>query len=90
MASQRVVLTDHAKRQAQRRGLAEQVVIQVASAPEQVLAVCAGREVRQSRVPVGPGGKTHLVRVIADVVGQDIRVVPVYRTSKVVKYWRAP
>ena len=90
MASQRVILTDHARRQAQRRGVTEQVVIQVASAPEQVLAVHPGREVRQSRVSVGPRGQTHLVRVIADVVGQDIRVVTVYRTSKVVKYWRAP
>ncbi len=35
-------------------------------------------------------GRTYLVRVIADLAGQDIQVVTVYRTSKVSKYWRTP
>lgn len=65
-------------------------MIQVASGPEQALAVRPGREIRQSRVTMGPDGLAYLVRVIVDHVGQDIQVVTVYRTSRVAKYWRGP
>ena len=61
----------------------------VAVTPEQVIAVRAAREVRQSRVTLADG-RRHLVRVVADTGGDDIRIVTVYRTSKVAKYWRAP
>jgi hypothetical protein len=87
MPAQHVVLTEHARRQALRRGLVDELVIQVASRPEQILPSGRGREVRQSRVSMG---RTYLVRVIADLAGQDIQVVTVYRTSKVSKYWRTP
>jgi hypothetical protein len=46
------------------------------------------REVRQSRVTL-PDGKIRLLRVVVDVVRDDMKVVTVYRTSKLAKYWRA-
>jgi hypothetical protein len=87
--AQRVLLSEHARRQAARRSIPESTVMDIAVAPEQVIAVRVGREVRQSRVTL-PDGRSHLVRIVADTVGHDIRVVTVYRTSKVAKYWRAP
>ena len=84
--SQRVELTDHARRQAARRGISELAVLGVACAPEQIVQVRPGREVRQSRI-IDEKGAPCLIRVVTDRMGQDIRVVTVYRTSKVGKYW---
>ena len=82
------VLSDHVCRQAARRGIEETIVRAVAEAPEQVLPVRSGREVRQSRVPFPPDGRLYLVRVFVDVSSGLETVVTVYRTSKIDKYWR--
>jgi hypothetical protein len=83
-----VVLSDHLRRQTARRGIDEAIVRTVAEAPEQVLQVREGREVRQSRVPFPPTGTVYLVRVFVDLLPGLETVVTVYRTSKVEKYWR--
>jgi hypothetical protein len=55
---------------------------------ERTLAIRPGREVRQNRVTL-PDGKSRLLRVVVDVVGDDMKVVAVYRASRLAKYWRA-
>ena len=59
-------LTDHALREAARRGIGEEIVRNVAQSPEQVLPVRPGREVRQARIFFPPEG-VYLVRVFVDV-----------------------
>jgi hypothetical protein len=66
----------------------EETIVRVATQPEQTGAVRPGREVRQSRFPFPPEGKTYLVRVIVDLDDAEDVVVTVYRTSKIAKYWR--
>ncbi len=83
------ILSDHVRRQASRRGIDESTVHAVAGAPEQVVPVRVGREVRQSRVPFPPAGTLYLVRVFVDLSPGVETVVTVYRTSKIAKYWRA-
>lgn len=83
-----VVLSDHARAEAQRRAIGESMALQVAIAPEQFIAVRAGREIRQSRVFDPASGKLYLVRTIVDLGVDADTVVTVYRTSKVRKYWR--
>ena len=85
---QRVVLTDHAKAEAGRRGISEARVLEVATTPEQRIEVSAQREIRQSRVMDPASGKLHLIRVVVDRGDDGDTVVTVYRTSKVRKYWR--
>jgi hypothetical protein len=85
-----LVLTDHARFEAARRGIDEATVLSVAQAPEQVVPVRPGREVRQSRVRFPSSGGLYLVRVFVDVGPQAEIVVTVYRTSKIDKYWRTP
>ncbi len=80
------VLTAHARFEAERRGISEEVLRQVLTAPEQRIYVRAGREVLQSRFPFQ--GKTYLVRVFVDVDRLPAEVVTAYRTSKIEKYWR--
>ena len=87
MSRRQPTLSDHARRQAARRGIAESIVLDVAADPEQTLVVRAGREVRQSRVLLADGG-SRLVRVVVDVVGDDTKVVTVYRTDQVARYCR--
>ena len=82
-----IVLSDHAREQATRRGLSEDIVLAVARKPEQRLDVRSTREIRQSRVELPPEGIVYLVRVVVDVAPTAETVVTVYRTSKVDKYW---
>ncbi|MFN2398562.1 MAG: DUF4258 domain-containing protein [Gemmatimonadaceae bacterium] len=86
--SRKLVLSDHARTEAARRGIDQTIVLAVAEAPEQVLPVRAGREVRQSRVPFPPEGRVYLVRVFVDADSDSETVVTVYRTSRINKYWR--
>lgn len=80
------VLTPHARFQMQRRGIDEEIVHRVMTAPEQQFDLRPGRAVRQSRVEMG--GRTYLVRVVVDLERTPTEVVTVYRTTKISKYWR--
>lgn len=82
-----IALSKHAREQAARRGLSEEIVLGVARAPEQRLVVRPGRELRQSRVAMPAGGTLYLIRVVVDAGPSDETVVTVYRTSKIEKYW---
>ncbi len=80
------VLTDHARFEMARRGIAESLVRRILVAPEQRESIRPGRDIFQSRIKME--GKDYLVRVIVDVDRNPAEVVTVYRTSKVSKYWR--
>ena len=80
-------LSSHARRQAERRGIPEDVLLAVASEPEQVLRSRANREVRQSRILFVGRDEPYLVRVIVDLVADDELIVTCYRTSRLAKYW---
>jgi hypothetical protein len=82
-----IALSKHAREQAARRGLSEEIVLDVARAPEQRFVIRAGRELRQSRVAMPGGGTLYLIRVVVDAGPRDETVVTVYRTSKIEKYW---
>jgi Domain of unknown function (DUF4258) len=83
-----IVLTEHARWQAQRRGLQESTILQVATAPEQVVQIGPHSEIRQSRFNDPTVGKPYLVRVVVATGTETLKVITVYRTSKINKYWR--
>jgi hypothetical protein len=82
------VITPHVAFEMERRGLSEQIVRSVLSAPEQRLEVRRGRVVLQSRVSLGEPARNYLIRVIVDIDRQPAEVVTAYRTSRISKYWR--
>ena len=82
------VITPHAQLEMGRRGLNEETVRRILSAPEQRLEVRPGRILLQSRVSMGEPPRMYLIRVIVDIDRQPAEVVTVYRTGKVSKYWR--
>lgn len=81
MSDQPIRFTDHATRQAERRGLSPDDVLAVVRSPEQVVPV---REFRQATTE---GGRA-LIRVLVDMTDEDVVVVTMYQTSKVSKYLR--
>jgi Domain of unknown function (DUF4258) len=84
------VITDHAKLELFRRGLSEQIIHAILSAPEQRDTVRPGRVVLQSRFSMGEPATTFLVRVVIDIDRHPAEVVTAYRTSKIGRYWRKP
>lgn len=89
MANLPVLLSAHAQEAIRRRGLDPAMVVDIASAPEQIIPSGAGREVRQSRRRDNRGLKMYLIRVIVDVEPHGSTIVTAYRTSRIAKYWRS-
>lgn len=82
------VISDHARFEMKRRGISEEAVQAVVASPEQVVGIRPGRVVMQSRVNMKFSSTAYLMRVFVDVDRDTPEVVTVYRTSKVLKYWR--
>jgi hypothetical protein len=81
------LITDHALFEMQRRRIARAAVIRVLAAPHQRYSVRRGRDVLQSRARIA--GKHYLLRVFVDIDRAPAEVVTVYKTSRIVKYWKA-
>lgn len=81
----RYLLTPHAIRQMERRGLDRALVADVIMRPRQRVTLRPGRDALQSLVEMD--GRRYLVRVIVDVDRNPPEVVTAYRTSRIGKYW---
>jgi hypothetical protein len=81
-----VLISPHADEQIRNRKLTRERVIHVASEPEQTIPGTKNRYFAQSRYQEGE--KEYLLRVLVEQVGNELRVITVYPTSKVRKYWR--
>jgi hypothetical protein len=84
----KIIFSDHARFQMQRRGISEKDVRGIIQDPGQTEKVRAGRVVFQSQLVIGEPAKKFLVRVFIDVGEASLEVVTVYRTSRIDKYWR--
>ena len=77
----------HARERRRQRGISEALVRQTVNEPQQI----AGRgahKVFQSRYFDSRRRKEYLLRVFAEVHGDTVVILSVYRTSKLRKYWR--
>lgn len=72
----------------QRRAISKDLVKQIIETPGQSAEVRPGRLVLQSQVMMGDPPANFVIRVFADLVGESLEVVTVYRSRKVEKYWR--
>lgn len=82
-------LSYHAKQELERRGISQAMVELILERPQQIVEEEEGIKVFQSQIDFG-GGKMFLLRVFVAEEGDSSKVVTVYRTSKIRKYWRAP
>lgn len=83
----RIILTDHARFEARRRHIPEEVVRDIAANPQQKSAASRGRLLHQGRYHDPVEGQEMLLRVIGVMEGDTFRVITVYKTSKIEKYW---
>ncbi len=81
-------LTKHAEMEMERRNISREDVKKVLAAAEQMEMVREGRVVYQIKVKTDESLKTYILRVFIDIDYKPPRVVTVYRTSKLDKYWR--
>ena len=73
----------------ERRGISEEEIAQVLSAPEQADLVRPGRAVYQSKMRFGESRETYLLQIFVDIERKPAEVVTAYRTSKIDKYWKS-
>ncbi len=79
-------ISKHADEEIQRRQIARNLVDAVLENPQQIVDEYGNKKAYQSKIDFN--GKIYLLRVIVDESVEPKKVVTVYRTSKIVKYWR--
>lgn len=80
-------LSRHAREEIERRGIPLNVVEAVLQGPQQVVDGYGNKKAYQSIMDIG-AAKNYLIRVIVNESVDPAKVVTVYRTSKISKYWR--
>ena len=80
------VLTDHAQREISRRELNEKLVISCIENPEQVVEGEYKRVIHQIKYQ-DTDKNQYILRTIIDVKSNPKKVITVYKTSKIQKYW---
>lgn len=80
-------LSAHVQKEMERRGIPLAVVESVLAAPAQKVPEHGDVVCYQSKVEINQ--KPYLVRVMVNEAARPPKVVTVYRTSKINKYWKA-
>ncbi|MBI2346706.1 MAG: DUF4258 domain-containing protein [Deltaproteobacteria bacterium] len=78
-------LSDHARFEMQRRRISEQDIERVWTQPEQKIVLARGRAIWQNKIT--DGGKVYILRLVIETA-PTMRIITLYRSSKVKKYWR--
>ena len=80
-------ISQHALEEMERRELAIALVESILKDPQQIVDEYGARKAFQSIIKF-EAGKDYLVRVIVNDTVDPAKVVTVYRTSRITKYWR--
>lgn len=83
----KVTLTNHAQFEAKRRNVTEELIKSVVTNPQQKLSSKKERVIIQNRYYDDIENKEMLLRVIGVESTEEFKVVTVYKTSKIEKYW---
>lgn len=82
-------ISRHAHEEMRRREIPLNIVESVLHNPQQIVDEYGNKKAYQSIIDIGTG-KDYLVRVIVNDTVDPAKVVTVYRTGKISKYWRQP
>lgn len=82
-----VVFSKHVLEELLERKISRELVEQVLRSPQQKVPEVESVTCYQSRVDMD--GKQYLLRVMVNETMVPAKVVTVYRTSKITKYWRS-
>jgi hypothetical protein len=81
------VFSKHVLEELDERNIARELVERVLQSPQQKVPEVENATCYQSRMDMN--GKEYLLRVMVNETITPAKVITVYRTSKVTKYWRA-
>jgi len=84
----RVILTSHARFEAKRRAISTKLIRKVASKPEQLIKGRKKKWIAQSKYFDELEQQTMLLRVIFEETKDVRKIITVYKTSKIDKYWK--
>ncbi len=82
-----VEIKEHARFEAERRGISEEFIRFVVANSQQKLASKKGRTIVQNRYQDKFENKEMLIRVIGTETTDMFTIITVYKTSKISKYW---
>lgn len=82
----RLELSSHAQEECQRRNIPVSFLEELLDKPQQRLESYGNRIIYQSKFFID--GNEYLIRAVVDENTDPNRVITVYRTSKIQKYWR--
>ncbi|MHB1679562.1 MAG: DUF4258 domain-containing protein [bacterium] len=82
-----IIFTGHAKFEMKRRNIDEILVRNVIEKPEQKLLSNNDRVVFQSKYFDTKENIKMILRVICEIKHKTIKIITVYKTSKIQKYW---
>lgn len=83
-----IKISNHAREQMKERGITEEMVFAIITAPQQTILQGEERVIYQSVQFFEAEKRNFLVRVFVNIVKQPNLVITVYRTSKIDKYWK--
>jgi hypothetical protein len=83
-----IIITNHAGFEARRRNISEDFVKYVILNPQQKLYYKDGRVIVQNRYHDEIEVKEMLIRVIGVEIEEIFKIITVYKTSKIEKYWK--
>jgi len=82
-----IVITEHARFEAKRRHIDLELILSTARNPQQEIPGKKNRVIRQSKYYDKINGREMLLRVIAEQAPGVLKIISVYRTTKIEKYW---
>ena len=83
-----VVIKEHARFEAWRRGITEEFIRFVIKNPQQKLSAKNERIIIQNRYYDKIENKEMLIRVIGVETSEEFIIITAYKTSKINKYWK--
>lgn len=84
----KIVITGHAMFEANRRNISEEFIKSVVESPQQKLPSKRGRVIVQNKYFDETEAKEMILRVVGTDSTEEFKVITVYKTSKVDKYWK--
>ena len=76
----------HARRQIREREIPEELINKVLPHPAQIIDSYGNRKIAQDMVR--HKGEKFLLRIVFEEIDKELKVVTVYLTTRVEKYWR--
>jgi hypothetical protein len=85
--SMKIIIAEHALFEAKRRKVTAELIKSVISNPQQKLPSKKGRVIVQNRYYDDIENKEMLLRIIGVESTEEFKVITVYKTSRIEKYW---